>query len=139
MFTFPSQRLVAVKGVWEGRGCLSLGGPMHACMHTPGFSPGFAGHPECSWRSLTPFHCNRCTPALGSLGSLPRRARGSFHPIRNVGFAGGTQFPSWCNPQTDISAEALQEDRDPPMLLLYGLSTFWVFPHTPKRKRKLLP
>lgn len=89
-FAFPTWRFPAVKGVWEGRGSLSLGSPAHTCAPTPGFSAGFAGHPACSWRSLAPFHCQCCTPALRSLRQLlTQRVHGSLPPTRNVGLAGG--------------------------------------------------
>lgn len=54
-------------------------------------------------------------------------------PLRNMGFAGRTQFFKKCNPQINIVSENCRGDRDPPMLLLYGLSTYCVFPPDPKR------
>lgn len=47
MFTFPSQHLIAVKGVWEGRGGgLSLSGPMHVATQHPGFLPRLCWAPR---------------------------------------------------------------------------------------------
>lgn len=61
---------------------------MCACMQTPRFSPGFAGHPEGSWRILTPFHCKRC-----KIGDLPCPWELLPHQKRGV-CKGGHSFPS---------------------------------------------
>jgi len=114
-FTSLGQRFVAVKGALEGRG--SEPRLSHA---QPWFFPRLcwaprsaAGGAQCLFIANTvsqrPAASGGCPPTVTARAFAPSQTRGS---------QGGTGFPSWRNPQADISAEALRGDGDPPTLLL---------------------
>lgn len=129
MFTFPTQHFIAVKGVCEGQGCLSFGDPMY-----PRFLSRLCRAPQEQLEGPDTFplqilHPSTWQPTISADPSCPWE----LWPLRNMGFARGTQFFNNCNPQINIVTEELQGDRDPPMFLLYGLSTFCVLPPDPKR------
>lgn len=131
----PTQHFIAVKGVWEGQGCLSFGDPMH-----PRFLSRLCWAPQEQLEgsdnfSLEILHPSTWQPTVAADPPCPWE----LWSLRNTGFAGGTQFFKEFNPQKNIVTEELQGDRDPPMLLLYGLSTFCVFPPDPNKNIKLLP